>query len=223
MYDMDSLAILRITGKDASSFLQGYVTNDLNLIEPQIGLPTALTNIKGRVIANGWFFGDANTVSLVVHASVEEITRSHLQKYIVFSQAFIEKRTLFRGLVDENRSGEVQLQPFGWSLTQSEFAAADIARLTVAAEYPLICSATTEKFLPQMLNLTEHGTVSFTKGCYLGQEVVARAEHRGNVKRTLRSLSIQGELPTLGSAIDLDDGRTGTVVAVDRSNILAVG
>ena len=68
-----------------------------------------------------------------------------------------------------------------------------------------------------MLGLEELGAVSFTKGCYLGQEVVARAQHRGQVKRRLSVLDWQGDQPSVGAAI-LGDGRqVGTVVAATRA------
>ncbi len=54
---------------------------------------------------------------------------------------------------------------------------------------PTIHPATSEKFLPQMLNLDRIGGVSFDKGCYTGQEVIARAQFRGQVKRRLYRLA----------------------------------
>jgi hypothetical protein len=79
-----------------------------------------------------------------------------------------------------------------------------------------VTPATSEQFLPQMLNLDVDGAVSFAKGCYLGQEIVTRAQHRGEVKRRLRRLHGAGAGGTAVAAGDpvLDgagDG-VGTVV-----------
>jgi tRNA-modifying protein YgfZ len=74
-------------------------------------------------------------------------------------------------------------------------------------------AATSEHFLPQMLDYDAQGCVSFTKGCYLGQEIVARTQHLGRPKRGLHRLSWHGELPQIGSELR-GPGRTGTLVGV---------
>ena len=60
---------------------------------------------------------------------------------------------------------------------------------------PMVTAATQEQFVPQMLNLEQLGAVSFTKGCYPGQEIVARAQHRGEVKRRLFRLHADSGTP----------------------------
>jgi folate-binding protein YgfZ len=73
----------------------------------------------------------------------------------------------------------------------AEWLAADIA-----AGLPLVSAATSEQFIPQMLNLDLLEAVSFTKGCYTGQEIVARTQHLGRVKRrTMRFRLSKGEAP----------------------------
>ena len=72
---------------------------------------------------------------------------------------------------------------------------------------------TSGKFLPQMLGLDELGAVSFAKGCYLGQEVVARAQHRGKVKRRLTALDWSGAPPSTGASVEAGGREVGTVVS----------
>lgn len=60
----------------------------------------------------------------------------------------------------------------------------------IYAKWPSLSEATRGQFTPQMLNLEKMGGVSFSKGCYLGQEIVARTEHLGKVKRHLYRLSL---------------------------------
>ena len=78
-----------------------------------------------------------------------------------------------------------------------------------------------EAFLPQMIGLTSVGAVSFAKGCYLGQEVVARAEHRGQVKQTLRCYRGDAGLPAVGADVLAKDRKVGTVVAIGERLALA--
>ena len=72
---------------------------------------------------------------------------------------------------------------------------------------------TSEHFLPQMLNLDQVGGISFTKGCYTGQEVVARAQHRGQVKRRMHRLQAMAEsMPGAGTPLYEGQRRAGEVV-----------
>ena len=79
---------------------------------------------------------------------------------------------------------------------------------------PQVHGATSEAFIPQMLNLHLLGGVSFKKGCYTGQEVIARMQFRGAAKRRLyRARCTSGELPAPGSDIYAEGEQSiGTLV-----------
>jgi len=78
-----------------------------------------------------------------------------------------------------------------------------------------VLPATAEEFIPQMMNLQMVGGISFSKGCYLGQEIVARMEYRGQLKRRMaRGRAIVAEPVQVGDALfGADDKRIGTIVA----------
>lgn len=84
----------------------------------------------------------------------------------------------------------------------------------VDAGLPVITAATQEQFVPQMANLEQLGAVSFDKGCYPGQEIVARAQYRGEVKRRLFRLHAPDARPAAGQSIypPGQDTPCGTVV-----------
>ena len=74
-----------------------------------------------------------------------------------------------------------------------------------------VYGATSELFVAQMLNLDLLGGISFTKGCYTGQEIVARTQHLGRIKRRMLRLELpRGEFQR-GAAVRLPDGRSGRV------------
>ncbi len=86
-----------------------------------------------------------------------------------------------------------------------------------------------DALLPQMINWEALGGISFKKGCYTGQEVVARAHFRGQVKRRMVRAQLEGsELPPLGSPVETVEGKSvGEVLAAeldayDQAEILAV-
>ena len=90
--------------------------------------------------------------------------------------------------------------------------------LNIEAGQPVIDSANSAQFIPQATNLQALGGISFKKGCYTGQEMVARAKFRGANKRALWSLAGKASrVPEAGEDLELKMGdnwrRTGTVLA----------
>ncbi|HEX4388696.1 MAG TPA: hypothetical protein VH109_08730 [Steroidobacteraceae bacterium] len=92
-------------------------------------------------------------------------------------------------------------------------AATEWQRRAVADGEPQVYAATSEEFVAQMLNLDVLGAIAFDKGCYTGQEVIARAHYRGRVKRRLQRFAAHTAPPAPGSTLELGDGRTARVVA----------
>ncbi|HEY2400311.1 MAG TPA: hypothetical protein VGI23_08140 [Steroidobacteraceae bacterium] len=123
------------------------------------------------------------------------------------------------------------ISPAGASSTLLDYTPVDHAtwqRLEVAAGQPHVYAATSEEFVAQMLNLDSVGGIAFDKGCYTGQEVIARAHYRGRVKRRMqRFVSREPRQLSPGDSGQLADGRTFKVVlsaplADGRCDFLAV-
>src|SRR5581483_7212704 len=92
--------------------------------------------------------------------------------------------------------------------------------LDIADGVAQVYAATSEEFVAQMLNLDALGGIAFDKGCYTGQEVIARAHYRGRVKRRMQRFFSRGALKLVpGESGQLADGRTFKVVdAVQLAN-----
>jgi len=106
-------------------------------------------------------------------------------------------------------------------------AAADWLAADIAAGMPHVFAATSAQFTPQMLNVDLLDGVSFTKGCYTGQEIVARTHHLGRVKRrTMRFHVAAGAAPAPLSNLSLDGVKAAdvlmTVATADGIEMLAV-
>ena len=97
-------------------------------------------------------------------------------------------------------------------LTEHAWRLADIR-----AGRPQVFAATSEAFVAQMLNLDLLGAISFTKGCYTGQEIIARTQHLGRIKRRLFRLSLPPGAWSVGQALQLTDGRAGKLTDVIAS------
>jgi tRNA-modifying protein YgfZ len=92
----------------------------------------------------------------------------------------------------------------------------------VEAGIPTVTAATTEQYTPHMLNLDLLGAISFDKGCYTGQEIVARTEHRGQSKRRLRHYHLEEGTATVGDRLLHEDREVGEVLNAAGQHLLAV-
>jgi folate-binding protein YgfZ len=84
----------------------------------------------------------------------------------------------------------------------------------IRAGMPQVYAATREMFVAQMLNLDLIDGISFTKGCFTGQEIIARTQHLGRIKRRLFRLQLPAGTWAVGQSLRLTDGRTGRLTEV---------
>lgn len=227
---LDHLGTLRFAGNDVTGFLQGYLTTDTADLggDPQF---TAMCNLKGRVICTGYAWLDDGAVTLVLHRSLCPAVLEFLRPYLAFSKTTASEAparvfgvlhaqppsrqldSLPGGRLDDGRSLFACEQPEGTREGLRELDPAQWDELLIERREVWLQAATSGRFLPQMLGLDERGAVSFSKGCYLGQEVVARAQHRGEVKRRLAALDWSGSAPAPGTSVRADGREVGVVVA----------
>lgn len=157
---------LSVHGADAQSFLQGQLTCDVNTItdENRYG---AYCDHRGRMIANFALHKQENDFLLTLPASMIAAVQTQLQKFGAFSKVTIApKGTPFKA-------------------DKKTYIESGIAFI-----YP----KTSLAFTPQMINWEKHGGVSFEKGCYVGQEIVARTQHLGKLKRHLHKITINEQI-----------------------------
>ena len=110
--------------------------------------------------------------------------------------------------------GPAAQAPFASSSESAARAEHDWRMADIRAGLPQIYAATSEIFVAQMLNLDLLDGISFTKGCYTGQEIIARTQHLGRIKRRLFRLQLPSGTWAVGQALRLRDGREGRLVEV---------
>lgn len=188
-----------VRGEDAFEFLQAQLTLDLNDVSQQHQsgpLRSAWCNPKGRVIC----IADINRTSDGFELSLPaDLTDLVLQRMTLFR---------FRSKV------EFDVQPDRISSSEDE-----LERLR--AGVPQITLEQSEKFTPHMLNLDLLHIVSLDKGCYPGQEIVARTHYRGASKRRLH-LFTSHEAVNAGDKVSDGSRAVGEVVNAIGNELLAV-
>lgn len=167
---------LKITGPDASQFLQGQLTSDIRELTAANHQLTAFCNRQGRVLALMDIFRLNDDFYLSLPQELLETIQKELQKYIVASKVKIE---------DFSHAYAVTVN--------SDFLLSQMRALL-----PFIGLDQTGQFLPHPLGLVNLGAVSFTKGCFVGQEIIARMQHRSTTKKELQYLEVSEDaLPAL--------------------------
>ena len=222
--------MLRFEGADAGKFLQGQLSNDLGRLSSGAILRAGLHNPQGRTVALLWLAARAeNEILAMLPRELLDPVASQLRRYLLRSKLAISDISAGTPLLGAWAHGARLALPQSWALTDdravligvaqtSESGPAHMTRqqwraLDIAAGQPQVYAATSAQFVAQMLNLDCVDAVSFTKGCYTGQEVIARAHYRGRVKRRMQRFeSLHPCVLNPGDSGYLADGRAYRVI-----------
>ena len=201
---LSNRALLKLSGSDTQTFLQGQLSNDIDGLEEGEVQLNAYCQHQGKIIALIWVMKRDDDFYLSFPDDLKAIVVQKLTMFKMMSDVDIvdmSDEIIQLGVVDENFDGAYKLNNQqsvalvktldGVELDDAnEWEAACIAN-----DIPEVTLATSEKFVPQLLNLdiNEVG-VSFTKGCYPGQEVVARLHYLGKSIRRMRQFECEGEV-----------------------------
>lgn len=234
VYELSQFGFLRVSGRDAVKFLQGYTTCDLEKLDEASVQMGAICNIQGRMLSSFLVIKDGQDLLLRLSASLIPATIDFLSKYIVFSKAQLSNMSdslACYGLLDEPASDiSVQRHSDGLTLQLGERTecwftkpampegnvtddTAAWRQAEISAGIVWVDEHSTEAFLPQMFSYHTLDAIDFTKGCYLGQEIVARMQYRGELKRQLHRLPV---------VISREGGEDIDVVAIGSQSTLAV-
>ncbi len=164
-------SIIQISGVDSAEFLQGQITNDINFVSDNKILTSAICNVKGRVLAVFRILRSSSGFLIFVNKSVAEKFKTHLEKYAVFFKTKIE-------FIDKAIDGIEIISESDWKLNCIERGFVEITE------------SISEVFTPHELNYQNLGLINFEKGCFTGQEVIARMHYRGKLKFSLAKFSV---------------------------------
>ncbi|MFC3533574.1 YgfZ/GcvT domain-containing protein [Vogesella facilis] len=229
---LSKFSILRISGDDATAFLQGQFSCDVAAVAENGVSWGSYSTAKGRMQASFLLFGSMGVFHLLLRRDIADTFRKRLSMFVLRAKVKIESvddSMLALGVMQANASNGV--------LPQREIVAGEDLVATVAsnvrivltaapaavlaqwqtshravgsqawdwvfvqAGLPWVSQATYEEFVPQMANLDLLGGISFKKGCYPGQEIVARTQYLGKVKRRLYRARVTAAAVNEGDAL----------------------
>ena len=204
-FHLNNRALLRVSGSDAETFLQGQLSNDINKLDISSVQLNAYCQHQGKILALFWVTKYEDSFFLSFPLDLLEAIKPRLQMFVIMSDVSIEDIT--KDYIQVGSIGETHQKALVINDKLSLIIAdkQDINKFNmepiehwnkacIDSSLPEIFSITSEKLVPQMLNLdiNEYG-VNFSKGCYPGQEVVARLHYLGSAKRRLFAFKLDSD------------------------------
>jgi hypothetical protein len=246
---LEQYGLLQVAGEDARAFLHAQLTNDVENLAPGAARYAGWCSAKGRLLATFLVVPCPGGFLLQLSRDLVPVVAKRLSMFILRSRVKIADATGLwaqYGLWGPASGAALSVSESGGSITvriepdrslvlapepsssrySPNASPGDWALAEIRAGRALIAQATQDQFVPQMVNLELAGGVDFHKGCYPGQEIVARAQYRGAVKR--RMVRLRGAALQPGQELYSDDtpgqagGTVGTVVNSAGGESLAV-
>ncbi len=236
MIHLNHLSIARCSGPDAGAFLHAQLSADIEALKPGASTFACYCNPKGQVIALLLIYrevgAEENSFLIGGSQALMEPTLKRLRMYVLHAQLAFDIDTGLTLLGASPSQSLGSLPPMGTtsfghyvasetSHPRPENSAGSQRWLAEEITYGIswLDESTTQRFLPQMLGFDRIGAVSFSKGCYPGQEIVARARYLGTIKRRSLVLAVEGA-PRLktGSKLRVDAAGTQTnAIVIDQA------
>jgi len=234
---LDDRAVLAVEGEDRVAFLQGLVSQDMALATPGIALWSALLTAQGKWLADFFVFAEADRLLLDVEAAQAEMIATRVLRYKLRSRVSITRlpwvvQVAWDGAAPEATgaiiAADPRLEAAGWRI----LAAAPLPETASAAAwdgYRLALGLPdgsrdleAEKTVLLEAGFDELHGISWTKGCYMGQELTARTRYRGLLKRRLVPVRIEGPTPAPGTVVVSDVRDVGSMRSAAGNRGLAV-
>lgn len=225
-FDLTGWTRIAVTGADAAKFLQNFCTNDLLKAlsaENPTGCEAFFTSEKARVLGHGWLLPAEDGVTFVGTPGQGPGLVAHLSKYALMEDVEFADRTGAPLCYIPSPAAEEDAVPsafptgdllahgtFGFDVPQDATPLSESAR--IAAKLPAVGVDLTDANL--CMEADRPWAISYTKGCYLGQEPVARVRALGKVNKLLCRMHFDEEprspAPGTPIAMHFDDERAQT-------------
>lgn len=186
------------TGVDAEKFLQGQLTVNVNKLDSQHYQASAICDLKGRIHFGLWIKRLSNEqFSIIISQDLADDLQAHIKKFGAFSKATLTIAPEIYPTLSHHQAS------FSDDISQK----IDITtwqKTAILQGQAWITAQTAHLFQPQELRLHQRGGVDYDKGCYLGQEIIARLWFKAQPKHWLHLIQGQGECPQPAQQLNHD-------------------
>jgi len=246
LLDLSDRGRISVSGSEAVTFLNGLITNDLKTLEENRWMPAAFPNVQGRLLAAVRVIRRANDILLDTEAATREKVIRIIERFAMagdFKVADLTDETALisvQGRGASELAGEAMIVPATHTAEKGFDILIDAKRKTTLWQTLVSAGATpvsteVQEILRIEAGIARYGrdmdetnvitetnlddAVSYTKGCYLGQEIIIRIKHRGHVAKKLTGLKFQTEQTIESGALikSVDDKEIGRVTSTTFS------
>ena len=206
---MQGLGIWLVSGNNVAQFLQGQLTADIHA-----GMQCfCYCNSKGRVCTLGWVFEQNGHWYLLLPEESADAMFTAWAPYAIFSNITVTKAVN----LGWNTADNIETSGLSWQKQSQVIYISDDNKhngnwheFAIQNSIPVITEQHRFMYTPHMLSAAEW-SVSFTKGCYLGQEIIARTQHLGKIKRKLVTFEITAP-PSTSAISDINGDKVGDII-----------
>jgi len=213
-FRLDHLGALTISGPDAVAFAQAQFTNDIASMDPEQWYPGAWCDPRGRTLAVMLAGRREGCVELILPAPQVQAISNRLKMFAIGRDIEFTVGQNVCGCRDTAQTAAplsydshraIRLDQKACAHDQQECERWQ--REDLDARFPWLSADSAGRHLPQSLGLEALGGLSYSKGCFPGQEVIARVHYRGKVGYRVAQVDFAaGSLPPPGSVLRLEDG-----------------
>jgi len=190
-----AFTLFTLKGVDAQKFLQGQVTLNAEALAENLTRYTAICSLKGRIQFGLWLKKiSPESFEIVVTDDQAEEFAKHIKKFGAFSKMKLEQV----GRVFPTLNGDST----DFSSTETDIAAWQLQAIEAGQAW--IEATTAQEFQPQELRLHQREGVHYDKGCYLGQEIIARLWFKAKPKHWLHLVQGTGDAPAAATQLNND-------------------
>ncbi|UWU29666.1 folate-binding protein YgfZ [Rhizobium sp. WSM1274] len=231
-------SLLFVSGADAQSFLQNLITTDISSLGPDEARPGALLTPQGKILFDFMIWQDGDGYMIETDAGqrdglLKRLTMYKLRAVVTLAPSTKEGVTVCwgedaEGVRDSQGARDSRFAKAGVTLIrrpgkhgdgkEALYDALRISRgiVTSGSDFAL------QDAFPHDVLMDFNGGLSFRKGCYVGQEVVSRMQHRGTARRRVVTVSAATDLPGTGTEITAAGKPVGTLGSVEGCSGLAI-
>jgi tRNA-modifying protein YgfZ len=210
---LSELSLFDVTGLDAASFLQGQLSQDVLQWQPHEIKRAAWCNVKGRMLVSFYLWPIEGGFRVIMAQDLVAKMLPRLRMFVMRAKVVISEPLDLP--LYACRSAEPALSHDGavFTLLSNGFAVSTDIRLATANNWTMahiqagvawVSRANSEQFLPQTTNFELVGGINFRKGCYPGQEIVARSQYLGKLKQRAAIAQFDGNAKALDDVFEVN-------------------
>ncbi|MBY3042273.1 YgfZ/GcvT domain-containing protein [Rhizobium leguminosarum] len=231
-------SLLFVSGAEAQSFLQNLITTNITALGPDEARPGALLTPQGKILFDFMIWQDGDGYMIETDAGqrdglLKRLTMYKLRAAVTLSPSTEEGVTVSwdegaEGVRESQGARDSRFAKAGVTLTRRAGRHGDGAEVLYDAlriSHGIVTSGSDfalQDAFPHDVLMDFNGGLSFRKGCYVGQEVVSRMQHRGTARRRVVTVSAATALPGTGTEITAAGKPVGTLGSVEGGNGLAI-